>query len=116
MTVIDEYFEKISYKERVELERIRHIVKTTVKEAEEIVSYGMPGFNYKGKYLIGFYVFNNHLSLFPTAKPINALKSKLNNYKLSKGTIQFTLDNTVPESLIRKLILYRVEEIDREVA
>jgi len=115
MTVIDEYFEKIGSDERNELERIRNIVKSTVKEAEEIVSYGMPGFNYRGKYLIGFYVFKNHISLFPTAKPINAMKSKLSNFKLSKGTIQFSLDNTIPESLIRKLILYRIEDIDREV-
>lgn len=114
MTVIDEYFEKINYKERAELERIRRIVKTTVPEAEEVVSYGIPGFNYNGKYLIGFHIFKNHMSLFPTAKPINALKSKLNNFKLSKGTIQFTLDNTISESLIRKLILYRIEDIDRE--
>lgn len=115
MTVIDEYFEKIGSDERNELERIRNIVKSTVKEAEEIVSYGMPGFNYRGKYLIGFYVFKNHISLFPTAKPINAMKSKLCNFKLSKGTIQFSLDNTIPESLIRKLILYRIEDIDREI-
>lgn len=113
MTVIDDYFEKISYKESAELERIRRIVKTTIPEAEEVVSYGMPGFKYKGKYLIGFYTFKNHLSLFPTAKPINSLKSKLNNFKLSKGTIQFTLDNTIPESIIRKLILYRIDDIDR---
>lgn len=116
MPTIDDYFEKIGNNERDELQRIRNIVKTTVKEAVEIVSYGMPGFNYKGKYLIGFYVFKNHMSLFPTPTPINAMKAKLGNYKLSKGTIQFSLDNTVPESLIRKLILYRIEEIDREEA
>lgn len=115
MTVIDEYFEKIGADEKSELERIRKIVKMTVPEAEEVMSYGMPAFNYKGKYLIGFYVFNKHMSLFPTAKPINALKSKLGNFKLSKGTIQFSLDNLIPESLIRKLILYRIEDIDREL-
>jgi len=116
MTVIDEYFEKIGNGERIELQRIRNIVKETVKEAEEVVSYGMPGFNYNGKYLIGFYVFRNHMSLFPTAKPINAMKSRLGDFKLSKGTIQFSLNNTIPESIIRKLILYRIDDIDREVA
>lgn len=115
MTVIDEYFEKIGTAEKSELERVRKIVKMTVPEAEEVISYGMPAFNYKGKYLIGFYVFNKHISLFPTAKPINAMKSKLGNFKLSKGTIEFTLSNTISESLIRKLVMYRIEDIDREV-
>ncbi|MDK2899116.1 MAG: hypothetical protein PWQ10_303 [Patescibacteria group bacterium] len=115
MTVIGEYFEKIGVSEKAELERIREIVNTTVPEAEEIISYDMPAFNYRGKYLIGFYVFNKHISLFPTAKPINAMRSKLGNYKLSKGAIEFTLENTIPESLIRKLIMYRIEDIDREL-
>lgn len=114
MTIIDEYFEKISIEERTELERIRHIIKTTVKEADEVISYGIPSFYYKGKYLIGFQVFKNHISLFPTAKPINAMKTKLNNFKFSKGAIQFTLEHTIPESIIRKLVLYRIDDIDRE--
>jgi len=113
MTVIDEYFEKIETTERNELERIRKIVKQTVPEAEEIISYGMPAFNYKGKYLIGFYVYKNHMSLFPTAEPINALKSRLGDFKLSKGTIQFTTNNVIPETVIRKLLMYRIEGIDR---
>ena len=61
----------------------------------------------------GFYVYKNHISLFPTAEPINALKSRLGDFKLSKGTVQFTLNNTIPEAIIRKLLMYRIEGIDR---
>lgn len=116
MTVIDEYFNKIKPDEQVELTRIRSIVKETVPEAVETIDYGIPTFKYNGKYLIGFYVFKSHISLFPTPTPINALKTKLGNFKLSKGAIEFSLENTVPESLIRNLILYRIEEIDRQAA
>jgi uncharacterized protein YdhG (YjbR/CyaY superfamily) len=113
MSVIDEYFAKLDEANRAELERIRKIVNATVPEAEEVISYGMPAFRYKSRYLIGFYVYKNHLSLFPTSKPIESLKNKLDDYKLSKGTIQFTLDNIIPESIIRKLLLYQIENIDR---
>jgi len=113
MTVIDEYISKIESTQKNELERIRTIIHTTVPEVEEAIDYGMPAFKYKGKYLIGFYVYKNHMSLFPTSEPINSLKSKLGNFKLSKGTIQFSMDNIIPEPLIRKLLIYRIENIDR---
>jgi uncharacterized protein YdhG (YjbR/CyaY superfamily) len=113
MSVIDEYLDKITAPQKAELQRIRKIVNAVVPEATETISYGMPAFKYKDKYLIGFYVYKSHISLFPTPEPINSLKSKLGNYKLSKGTIQFTLDNTIPETLIRSLLLYRIDNIDR---
>lgn len=113
MTVIDDYLSKIAEPNRAELERIRKIVNTTVPEAEEVIDYGMPAFKYKGKYLIGFHVFKNHMSLFPTAEPIGAMKSKLVGFTVSKGTIQFTLDNIIPEPIIRNLILHKLDSIDK---
>ena len=113
MSVIDEYLIKIETTQKNELEKIRAVIHATVPEVEETIDYGMPAFKYKGKYLIGFYVYKNHMSLFPTSEPINSLKSKLGNFKLSKGTIQFSMDNTIPESIIRKLLLYRLDNIDR---
>ncbi len=114
MSVIDDYLQKIDKDQRAELERIRKIVTTTVPEVEEVIDYGMPAFKYKGKYLIGFHVFKNHMSLFPTAEPINSMKSKLSAFKISKGTIQFDLKNTIPETIIRSLVLYRIDSIDKQ--
>ena len=113
MTAIDEYLEKLPEPERIELQRIRKVINDTVPEAEEVIDYGMPAFKYKGKYLIGFHVFKTHMSLFPTAEPINSMKTKLNNFQISKGTIQFTLKNTIPEPLIRNLLIYKIDSIDR---
>jgi len=113
MPIIDEYLNKVTPAQKAELERIRKVVNNVAPEAVEVISYGMPAFQYKGKYLIGFYVYKNHMSLFPTAKPIESLKSKLTKYKLSKGTIQFTLDNIVPDTIIRSLLLYRIDDIDK---
>jgi uncharacterized protein YdhG (YjbR/CyaY superfamily) len=111
MSVIDEYLEQLSSAQKEELERVRVIVQQTVPEAEEVISYGMPGFKYNGKYLIGFAAFKNHLSIFPTAGPIEVIKDRLGAFKLSKGTIQFTTDTPIPESLIKELIASRVSSI-----
>jgi uncharacterized protein YdhG (YjbR/CyaY superfamily) len=111
MTVIDEYLKNVNEAERSELERIRGIVKQVAPEAEEVISYGMPGFKYRGKYLVGFNAFRGHLSLFPTARPVEVLKDKLQGFKLSKGTVQFTPTNSIPESIIRELLLVRMADI-----
>jgi uncharacterized protein YdhG (YjbR/CyaY superfamily) len=110
----DEYLAKVPKPQRDELERIRKIVKRAVPEAEETISYGMPAFKFNGQPLIYFAAFKNHLSIFPTSWPVEALKDKLKDYKISKGTIQFTLDNPISESIIKELIILRLQEISKK--
>lgn len=94
------------------MERIRQIVKTTVPEAVELISYDMPGFKYRGKYLLGYAAFTHHLSLFPTPRPIELMAGQLAGYKTSKGTIQFTLETPLSEELIRQIVRLRRDNID----
>src|SRR2546430_2045819 len=108
MSVIDDVFKTLPAPQAAELERIRAIVRKAVPEAEEVISYGIPAFKYEGHYLVGFAAYRNHLSLFPGAAPIIALKDKLGAYKLSAGTIQFTLEKPLPEALIKEIIAVRM--------
>ena len=76
------------------------------------MSYGMPGFQYKGHYLIGYAAFKSHLSIFPTSLPIEMLPEELNNFVTSKGTIRFTVEHPLSEKIIIKLIELRKKQID----
>ncbi|MGE5327759.1 MAG: iron chaperone [Thiobacillus sp.] len=113
MTVFDDRLSELESSQRVALERIRKIVYEIVPDVEEVITYGMPGFKYKGKYLIAFAAFKDHLSLFPTSKPIEDFKDRLSEYKLSKGTIQFTVDKPIPDDLVRQIVLSRLESINK---
>jgi len=113
MSEVDDYLKNLSKTDLIELNRIRNIVKELVPNAVEIVSYGIPGFKYKNKYLVGYGKFKNHLSLFPTSHPINLLKDKLAVYKVSKGTIQFTSENNIQKTLIKDLVTIRINDIDK---
>ena len=112
MSVIDEYLATIEPDHKVALEKIRDTILTVVPDADEVMSYGMPGFKYRGKYLAGFDSFKNHMSFFPTPHPIEVHKEKFSGYKLSKGTIRFDVNNPLPESLIVELIKTRMATID----
>jgi uncharacterized protein YdhG (YjbR/CyaY superfamily) len=113
--VFTDYFSKITKDQRLQLERVMSIVIEMVPDATEVISYGIPGYNYKGKYLLGFAAFKNHMSIFPTAMPIENLKEKLTGYKTARGTIQFTSDNPLPESLIKEIVKNRLLGITKEL-
>lgn len=113
MSVIDDYLEKYDGPEKVELEKVRSIIRATVPAAEEVMTYAMPGFKYNGKYLVAFNIFKDHLGLFPTPGPIESLTDKLADFKTSKGGIQFTPQKPIPESLLKEILLTRVAEIQQ---
>ncbi len=104
MTAVDEYLSTFSEPQRKAMEHVRHIALEIVPTATEGIGYGIPVLKHEGKYLIGFAPFKNHLSIFPGSEPIEILKSELGDYKLAKGTIQFTLDKPIPDDLLRKII------------
>jgi uncharacterized protein YdhG (YjbR/CyaY superfamily) len=111
---VDGYLANLPEDKRVALQRLRTLVRELVPKSDEQISYGIPAFKYKGKPLLYYAAFKDHLSLFPTSEPAEHFKDKLTGYKVSKGTIRYTLANPLPESLVKELILYRKSIIDRE--
>jgi uncharacterized protein YdhG (YjbR/CyaY superfamily) len=75
-------------------------------DATEYISYGMPGYKQNG-YLLGFAAFKNHCSLFPGGTALD-YADRLNDFRISKGTIQFTPDKPIPESLVREIVRARI--------
>lgn len=112
MLNVDDYLAKLDPANREALERIRQIVRHATPGANEQMSYGIPGFKYQGKYLCGYAAFKDHLSFFPASNAIAELHDELAGFKLSTGTIQFTLDNQIPEALLIKLLAVRRSEIE----
>lgn len=112
MNVIDKYIKQLNPPEKAALERIRKIAKRLVPDGEEVISYGIPTIRYKGKNLIHFAAFKDHLSLFPTGdEELNSIK-ELDEFRTSKGTLQFTLDRQIPESVIKKIVEIRLKSLE----
>ncbi len=107
---VDEYIAREPKEVQEKLKQFRSIVKEIAPMAEERISYGMPGYFYKGA-LVYFGAFKSHVSLFGTASgAIKKFAKELRNYKTSKGTIQFPLDQELPLGLIKKIVSDRVKE------
>ena len=108
---VDQYLEQLKPEDKQELQKLIKVVKEIVPDVEESISYQMPAYKYKGKPLIYFGAFKNHLSIFPTSGPIARLEPKLKKFKVAKGTIQFTAKESVPESLVKELLNERLKQI-----
>lgn len=111
---IDEYLSMVSSDFKSELEKIRKLVKELVPEAEETMSYNMPTLKYKDRPLVYFTASKKHMSFYPSSWAIEDLEDKLKDYKTTGHAIQFTLENPLPESLIKELVLTHKRYIDAD--
>jgi uncharacterized protein YdhG (YjbR/CyaY superfamily) len=102
---VDEYVGALPAGQREQFHRVQSIVKRLVPEAEEAISYGVPTFKYRGKYLIYFAAFKSHISIYPTLGAIEPTKG-------TKGTLQFTEKDPVPEAIVVNIVLHRKTRID----
>jgi uncharacterized protein YdhG (YjbR/CyaY superfamily) len=100
---IDDYLVLQTDQARVTLESLRQTIRKAAPEAVEVISYQMPAFKFHGM-LVYFAAFKNHCSLFVSPAVILACKDRLTNYKLSKGTIQFPIDQPLPENLVQQIV------------
>ncbi len=92
------------------LQRLRQLIRETVPEAVEAISYQMPTFKLGGKNLIHFAAFKNHIGVYPTPSGVEAFKEELSPYKNAKGSVQFPLNQPLPFNLIKRIVEYRVNE------
>jgi uncharacterized protein YdhG (YjbR/CyaY superfamily) len=91
------------------LQQIRSIIQKAAPEATEAISYAMPTFKLNG-ILVHFAAFQNHIGFYALPSGNEAFQKELSAYKTGKGSIQFPLDEPLPEALITKIVKFRVQE------
>ena len=106
---VDQYLAQLPEDQRAALEKLRQTIKKLVPEVEEFISYKMPAYRYHGM-LCGFAAFKKHCSYFPwDSKTVEDFKTELKDFKTSAGTIQFTLEKPIPDTLLKKILQARVK-------
>jgi uncharacterized protein YdhG (YjbR/CyaY superfamily) len=111
---VDEYLAGVAEPARTTLNKVRAVIRSVVPaEGTEVMSYGVPTFQYKLP-VIWYAAFSNHCSVFPTAAVIEQFKDELKAYTTSKGTIQFPVDKPLPATLLKKMVKARLAEIEKK--
>ena len=108
---IDAYLAKLEEPKRSTLQNLRQAIREIIPGAEEVISYGMPGYRLDGRMIVGFAAFKNHLAYLPHSGSVfKELKQDLAGYKFTDGSLHFPVDTPLPKALVKKLIDVRLRQ------
>jgi uncharacterized protein YdhG (YjbR/CyaY superfamily) len=108
---IDRYLADLDEPKRSTLQRLRQTILDVIPEAEEGISYGVPAFRLQGKVVAGFAAFKNHLSYLPHSGSVfPELGVELAPYKMTRGSLHFPIDSSLPKSLVERLVSVRIAQ------
>ena len=111
---IDEYIE--SFPENVQgiLEKLRDTIRKTAPGAAESISYQMPTFKLDRKRLVYFSAWKNHIGFYSIPVGDAAFRKELSPYSGEKGSLRFPMDKPIPYDLVKKIVMFRMREIQQK--
>ena len=113
---IQEYFSWFPPEIQTKLQQMREILQQALPEAEEVISYHMPAFK-TTEVLVYYAAAKSHLGFYPTSSGVINFKEELAGYVTSKGAIQFSYGEDLPEQLIVAIAQFRgLEAVARAAA
>jgi len=115
-TSIDEYISEFPLETQKRLQEIRALIRETLPEATETISYAIPTFDLNGKHVVHFAGYEHHIGFYPVPRGSKEFAEELKAYKGGKGTAQFPLGEPLPKDLIRRVVEFRAEESRRAAA
>jgi uncharacterized protein YdhG (YjbR/CyaY superfamily) len=102
---VDEYIAGFPPDTQAALRQARAAIRDAAPDASEGLSYGIPTFFLKGRYLIYLAGWKRHISIYPIPSGDAALEAELAPYRAGKGTLQFPLGATIPDALIGRIVM-----------
>ena len=95
---------------RAALKHLREVILSAVPDAEQVFSYGLPAFRTEGKVVAGFASASNFCAYYPFSGSTTAeFADELTDFEQTQGSIHFTPDHPLPDDLVRRMVLSRVE-------
>jgi uncharacterized protein YdhG (YjbR/CyaY superfamily) len=109
---VDGYLDGAPEPHRTTLASLRMTVASLLPNAEQCISYGVPTFKVDGKAVAGFGYYRKHCAYFPMSGSVTtALAAELSEYRTSKGSVHFAVDEPLPAGVVGHLIEARLAEI-----
>lgn len=100
---VDDYIASFPPDVRPTLEAVRRALRDGAPGTDESISYGIPAFKLKGKYVVYFAGWARYVSVYPIPAGDDALSTELAPYVASRGTLRFPLYAPMPLALIERV-------------
>jgi uncharacterized protein YdhG (YjbR/CyaY superfamily) len=112
-TTVDEYLATKPEPQRAGLATMRAAIRAAAPDADEVITYKMPGFKTHGRFLVSYDAYKAHFSLFPASEAVIVeLGDDIRPHLHGSGTIRFAADQPIPTDLITRIIAIRLREND----
>ncbi len=111
---VDAYLAARPEDQRAALQTLRELLKSLLPEAEEVISYAMPGFRIGKKVVAGYAGFAKNCGYYPhSGNIIPEFADEIDRlgFRHTDGAISFTPAKPLPDDLVRRLIAARLAEI-----
>src|SRR5690606_17837691 len=107
---IDAYIAGLQPPFREALTHIRRVMAEAAPEADEVITYAMPGIGQNGA-LMAYFAFKKHCSIFPMGNAVFVgMENEIAPWRTSTGTLQFSPDALPPDDLIHRMVEARIAE------
>jgi len=114
LKTVDDYLAAAPKDKHATLAKLRRTIKAAAPKATEGMNYGIVGFKLQRKPVVYFGYWKAHYALYGMGSRVtDAHAAELNDYVMSKGTIQFPADKPLPYRLVTKMVKARVAEIEK---
>jgi uncharacterized protein YdhG (YjbR/CyaY superfamily) len=111
------YIDGLPAEKQEPMRQLRATIRAAAPDAEEVITYKMPGFKAGTSFLVSYDAFKAHYSLFPADDVIVAeLGDEVMPHVKGRGTLQFPASEPLPLDLIRRIVEIRVRELAEEAA
>lgn len=105
---VDAYIAAAPAGVRSQLRRLRSIIRATLPDSVELVSYRMPGYSYPGYGYNGMVVWfglqRRHIGLYLRPPTIANHRRALVAYGTTKSAVHLPMQGPIPAGLVRRLV------------
>lgn len=114
----DEYIENQTNEVRTVLLELAECILEVVPNAVKLINYNIPAIALtkggKREQQIMIAGYKKHVGFYPHPTTMEKFWNELDGYKKAKGSVQFPLSKPLPKELIKKMVKYRKELIEKE--
>jgi uncharacterized protein YdhG (YjbR/CyaY superfamily) len=110
---VDAYLAALPADQRELLQALRSRVAALAPEATELISYGMPAFKLRDRFLLSYAAWKRHCSIYAIHDELLArYADELRDNARTKGGLHFSQAHPLPDALVDDFVRSRVATIN----